>query len=151
MLDQYDEEIPGTERAPAIKMSGSCEPLGDDEKRRLIKRAQTLTGQLLWVANRTRQDVSSAVSMALQRIVHDPAEAVACAEQIIKYLRGTPGIGLHYKPAQGRRGKWDQLKFQEIAGSIDAFADASLADEQSRSYGCIGEERWWLGVRIDRH
>ena len=79
LLDQYDEEIPGTERAPAIKMSGSCEALGDDEKRRLIKRAQTLTGQLLWVANRTRPDISSAVSMASQRIVHDPAEAVARA------------------------------------------------------------------------
>ncbi|CAE7369176.1 RE1 [Symbiodinium sp. CCMP2592] len=147
LLDQYSDDIPGIERVPAIKIVSSEEEVDDEQKRRLVKRAQTLTGQLLWVANRTRPDVAYAVSMASQRIVPNPSEAVARAEHIIKYLRGTPSVGLHYKPVQGKWGKWNQLKFQETALCMDAFSDASFAaDEQSRSYGCI--QLFWGGALV---
>ncbi|OLQ07665.1 hypothetical protein AK812_SmicGene8938 [Symbiodinium microadriaticum] len=132
LLDQYHDEIPGEENAPAVKVyeTSSLDP--DAEVTSVVKRAQALIGQLLWLSNRTRPDLAYAVNLAAQKIVANPCEAVARAEHAIRYLRHAPGVSLHYKPATGNCGKWDQLKFQETATSLDSYSDASFAaDEQT--------------------
>ncbi|CAE7222563.1 RE1 [Symbiodinium sp. CCMP2592] len=145
LLDQCRDTVQGVERVPAVKMSECEDPADRDEQLKLTKRAQSLVGQLLWLSGRTRPDISYAVSVAAQKIVPSPREAVERAEHVIKYLRYAPGIGLHYKMPTGRCGKWEQLKFRELGESLDAFSDASFAaDERSRSYGCI--QLFWGGA-----
>ncbi|CAE6962741.1 RE1 [Symbiodinium sp. CCMP2592] len=147
LLDQCRDTVQGVERVPAVKMSECEDPADRDEQLKLTKRAQSLVGQLLWLSGRTRPDISYAVSVAAQKIVPSPREAVERAEHVIKYLRYAPGTGLHYKMPTGRCGKWEQLKFRELGESLDAFSDASFAaDERSRSYGCI--QLFWGGALI---
>ncbi|CAE7275199.1 RE1 [Symbiodinium sp. CCMP2456] len=147
LLDQYREDITGEEIAPAIKSYEISELKSDEERHTVTKRAQTLVGQLLWVSNRTRPDLAFGVSMAGQKITSNPAESLARAEHLIRYLRHAPRMGLSYGSASGQCGKWDQLKYQEVEASIDVFTDASFcADEQSRSFGSI--HMYWAGALI---
>ncbi|CAE7523117.1 RE1, partial [Symbiodinium necroappetens] len=147
LLDQYETEITGEEPAPAVKVY-DVRVIGDEEDRsRVTKKAQTLVGQLLWVSTRTRPDLAFGVSMAGQKIASDPAESLARAEHLIRYLRHAPRVGLQYGCASGRCGKWDQLKYQEVEASMDVFSDASFcADEKSRSFGSI--HLYWAGALI---
>ena len=147
LLEQYQELIPGVERAPAVKMSECEAPKDYAEQRELTRKAQSLIGQLLWLSGRTRPDLAYAVNYAAQRIVPSPREAVLRAEHIVRYLRQVPDVGLHYKPPSNRCGRWDQLKFRESGNSLEAYSDASFAaDEKSRSYGCI--KLFWGGALI---
>ena len=147
LLDQYHDEIPGEENAPAVKVYETSSLDLDTDVTSVVKRAQALIGQLLWLSNRTRPDLAYAVNIAAQKIVANPCEAVARAEHAIRYLRHAPGVSLHYKPATGNCGKWDQLRFQETATSLDSYSDASFAaDEQCRSFGCI--QLFWAGALI---
>ncbi|OLP87224.1 hypothetical protein AK812_SmicGene31570 [Symbiodinium microadriaticum] len=112
LLDQYHDEIPGEENAPAVKVYETSSLDLDTDVTSVVKRAQALIGQLLWLSNRTRPDLAYAVNLAAQKIVANPCEAVARAEHAIRYLRHAPGVSLHYKPATGNCGKWDQLRLR---------------------------------------
>ena len=101
LLDQNEEVITGLERTPAVKMGIFDDVVDEAEKRELIKRSQCLIGQLLWLAGRTRPDLAYGVSMAAQKIASNPREALARAEHLVRYLRASPGVGLHYKVADG--------------------------------------------------
>ncbi|CAE7806811.1 RE1, partial [Symbiodinium necroappetens] len=139
--------IPGTESVPAVKAYEVPEPTGDTDLLSTTRKAQAVIGQVLWLSNRTRPDLAYAVNMAAQKIVANPLEALARAEHIIRYIRHSPGVGLHYKPARLGCGRWDQLKYEEHPASIDAFSDASFAaDEQCRSFGSI--QLFWAGAMI---
>ncbi|CAE6971030.1 unnamed protein product [Symbiodinium sp. CCMP2592] len=84
ILEQYQDTIPGVERTPAVKTVESEEPVDRSEQLEWTKRAQSLIGQLLWLAGRTRPDIAYAVNLAAQRIVPSPGEAVARAEHLIR-------------------------------------------------------------------
>ena len=147
LLDQYCSEIPGTETTPAVKTYKVSEDSGDVDLLSVTRKAQTIIGQVLWLSNRTRPDLAYGVNMAAQRIVANPLEALARAQHLVRYIRYAPEIGLHYKAPSGKCGRWEQLKFQETAASIDAYSDASFAaDEQCRSFGCM--QLFWGGALI---
>ncbi|OLP89592.1 putative transposon protein [Symbiodinium microadriaticum] len=92
-LLEQNEEVVGVERTPAVKMSSFDEVVDEAEKRDITKKSQGLVGQLLWLAGRTRPDLAYAVSMAAQKIVPCPREALARAEHVVKYLRGLQTYG----------------------------------------------------------
>ena len=147
LLEQNEEVITGIERTPAVKM-GAFEDVTDEaERREVIKRSQCLIGQLLWLAGRTRPDLAYGVSMAAQKIASSPREALARAEHLVRYLRGSHGVGLHYKVADGNCGKWDQLRHQQTGSTLDVYTDASFAaDEQCRSFGSV--HLYWGGALV---
>ncbi|CAE7234908.1 RE1, partial [Symbiodinium necroappetens] len=147
LLEQNEGLITGEERAPAIKMGSFDDVESDVEQRELTKRAQGLIGQLLWLAGRTRPDLAYGVSMAAQKIASSPREALARAEHLVKYLRYAPGVGLHYKEADGNCGKWDQLRHKQTGDTLDVYTDASFAaDEQCRSFGSV--HLYWGGALV---
>ncbi|CAE7314267.1 RE1 [Symbiodinium microadriaticum] len=147
LLEQTEESIVGEERAPAVKMGSFDDVVDESDKRELTKRSQTLIGQLLWLAGRTRPDLAYGVSMAAQKIASSPKEALARAEHLVKYLRGAPGVGLHYKAADGGHGKWNQLRYSQTSTTLEVFTDASFAaDEQCRSFGSV--HLYWGGALV---
>ena len=147
LLEQNEDLIMGEERAPAVKMGVFEDTVDDAERRELTKRSQGLIGQLLWLAGRTRPDLAYAVSMAAQKIAASPREAVARAEHLVRYLRGAPGVSLHYKIADGNCGKWGQLRHQQTSTTLDVYTDASFAaDEQCRSFGSV--HLYWGGALV---
>ena len=147
ILKQYSEItgisiVPCSRDVPELNSN-----LPDSE---LLKQAQALTGQLLWLAGRTRPDLSYAISIMGQGIVQDPADTVARGHQVIRYLRHAPDVGLKYGPPPETYGRWGQLQWKQTAGKLDLFSDASfLADSESRSVGCA--QMYWAGGLIMWH
>ena len=113
-----------------------------------IKRAQTIAGQLLWIAGRTRPDIPYAVSMVGQLVTRNPSEAVSQAQ-----TRHTSDLSLVYGKAPCDYGEWDQLKYKRHSGLVEAYADASLAaDSDCKSFGAAhlhwaGSLACWLSQR----
>ena len=119
--------------------------LGWGELSELVKQAQCLTGQLLWLAGRTRPDIAFAVSMMGQLIVSDPAETIARGHQLIRFIRHTPDVGC--SPAPSSYGLWGQLQWKQGNGSIHVFTDASfMMDSESRSIGSA--QLFWGGAVV---
>eukprot|EP00439_Symbiodinium_sp_Y106_P072524 s1692_g13.t1 len=147
ILDQYCDEIPGTETTPAVKTYKIPDEFESLDTLSVTRKAQAIIGQLLWLSNRTRPDLSYGVNMAAQRIVACPLEALERARHLIRYVRHAPEVGLHYKSPSEKCGRWHQLKYPETATSIDAYSDASFAaDDQCRSFGCT--QLFWGGAMI---
>ena len=138
LLNSY-ECIEGESNVPAVREPN---PLEDGTSlQELVKRAQTLAGQLLWVAGRTRPDIAYAVRKVRQNVTKNPAEAICRAETVLRYLRRTVAFSVVYDRAPNEFGKWDQRRRE---GLVEAYADASLdSDADSKSYGA--SQLFWAG------
>ena len=62
----------------------------------LLKRYQELVGCLLYLTGCTRPDIAQAVGI-LSRFMSAPTDMhMSCVKQVIRYLAGTPNLGLKY-------------------------------------------------------
>ncbi len=111
-----------------------------------LKLAQGLTGELSWVASRSRPDLAFAVGL-MSRLIHKRPKFVAkVGFQVMRYLHGSVGLVLNYKKA-----KEEDLK------DLKTYVDASfgLAHEGFRSVqGIICNplvEIHWPGHRHASH
>ena len=84
-----------------------------------LKSAQSCAGELLWISQRTRPDISYVASLVGSLSTRAPRRAVQIAEKTIAYLQRTAGYALLY---QG-----------EDTG-LTAFCDASFAPDGAKSH-----------------
>ena len=98
-----------------------------------LKRAQALVGELLWLAIRSRPDISYAVSWMSQRLSKVPSLVVKKGMETLEYLAGTRDLGLVYGPCSADRGVHGDLPFARDMKHIELFADASFAPQGERS------------------
>ena len=92
--------IEGTEIQPLFKVEE-----GEDEENvpiSVVREAQALTGELLWVTSRTRPDLAYGVGIMSRMIHRRPSYVVQMGRYMMKYLRGTKEQMLEYRPAEGR-------------------------------------------------
>ena len=131
-LLQRFSDIQGTSEVPCLKEE-EIEP--EEPCPKQLKRAQMLTGALQWITTRTRPDICFAVNKTAQLMSKFPAYATRYAENIIRYLRSTPGLGLVFKPLdeQCRFGKSEELTAPRAAGLLEVFADASFGPTSNKS------------------
>ena len=61
-----------------------------------VRKAQKLTGELLWLSGRTRPDISAGVLKMSQKAMKDPTWTLDLGMNILKYVNGTRDYGLHY-------------------------------------------------------
>ena len=61
-----------------------------------VRKAQKLTGELLWLSGRTRPDISAGVLKMSQKAMKDPTWTLELGMNILKYVNGTRDYGLHY-------------------------------------------------------
>ena len=147
LLKQYDD-IEGLSNVPTPKEVHPEEHEGS--RAELTKKAQCLTGQLLWLSGRTRPDIAFAVSAMGQSIVHDPTEVINRGHHLIRFLKQAPDVSLKYGPAPDLYGQWSQLKWKQTKGAIDVFSDASfMVDSDSRSIGSA--QLFWGGSIVMWH
>ena len=132
-LLQRFSDIQGTSEVPCLKEE-EIEP--EEPCPKQLKRAQMLTGALQWITTRTRPDICFAVNKTAQLMSKFPAYATRYAENIIRYLRSTPGLGLVFKPLdeQCRFGKSEELTAPRAAGLLEVFADASFGPTSNKSH-----------------
>ena len=84
-----------------------------------LKAAQQCAGELLWVSQRTRPDISYVASLVGSLATRAPRRAVQIGEKTIAFLQRTIDYALNY---QG-----------ELSGLV-AYCDASFAPEGGRSH-----------------
>ena len=61
-----------------------------------IKVAQSMAGALLWLTTRTRPDLSLGVAAVSRLATRSPKKSIDIATVLMQYIKGSPGIGLHY-------------------------------------------------------
>jgi len=85
--------ITEVEQQPCPKL----EPGPDEEEDwRSLKEAQTIVGEVMWMAGRTRPDISFATG-AISRMLHRrPRYACTLSQHLLRYLNGTRNAGLDY-------------------------------------------------------
>ncbi|CAE6952681.1 RE1 [Symbiodinium sp. CCMP2592] len=131
-LLQRFSDIQGISEVPCLKEE-ELEPETPSPKQ--LKRAQALTGALQWITTRTRPDICFAVNRTAQLMSRYPRYATRYAENIIRYLRGTPALGLVFRPLddQNRFGKCEELTAPRSPGILEVFADASFGPASGKS------------------
>ena len=108
---------------PQEWLLGECEESVVDYTPEQLRRAQTLTGELLWLSGRSRPDLMHSVSTMSSLCVKNPELVERIGLRVLGYLKATAGVSLWYKPATAEF---------EILG----YSDASFAPLGSRSVGC---------------
>ena len=131
-LLQRFSDIEGTSDVPCLKEE---EPEPESPNPRQLKRAQALAGALQWITTRTRPDICFAVNKTAQLMSRFPSYATRYAENIIRYLRVTPKLGLVFRPLddEKRFGKCEELTAPRSSGLLEVFADASFGPSSSKS------------------
>ncbi|CAE7553512.1 GIP [Symbiodinium sp. CCMP2592] len=126
LLRNYPEEAARPSQIPASK---EVMPPGEDDETEagpvdedLVKQAQKMAGELLWLVTRTRPDVGFATAHVCSAATKDPASAIKLARMTMRYLASTVSSGLCYD-GQG--------------GPVVAYSDASFAPPGDRSFGCV--------------
>lgn len=91
-----------------------------------VKTAQALCGSLLWLATRTRPDLSYGVSMMSRLMTRNPRRSVDIGKALLHYLWSNRD-GLHFpNNLQDEWGPNQQLKVQRTSTTIEVFADISF-------------------------
>ena len=98
-----------------------------------IKAAQAITGEVLWLAVRSRPDISLGVSLMGRHVSKNPRWVVKIGRWILEFLAGTPNRGLVYEPCKRDRGPCDNLPIVRHPELIEAYADISFAPQGGRS------------------
>ena len=93
-----------------------------------VTRAQKETGELLWVAGRTRPDICLAVSLMCQWATKRPKGVIAIGAQVRAYLRETRDEGLIIKGGDGRK-----EVAEEVLEDVEVYSDASYASSDLKS------------------
>ena len=124
-------------RTKPVPMTRDEEETPDPVK---LKEAQGLIGELLWLAVRSRPDLSFTVSMMGQQALKRPSWVVDVGRDALMYVAGTPELCLRYDRCQaGDRGGDQALAFSRAMSAIEVFSDASFAPAGARSHqGLLG-------------
>ena len=121
----------GREQAPAPKVvEGEDEPWDSGA----LKEAQSITGEVQWLANRTRPDIAYTAGLMARMLHRRPKYVAELGNHLLRYLNGTVKCGLSYKPltAWNKDRPWED---DNSLGVLKVFSDASFAPphEQYRS------------------
>ena len=95
ILSRYPDK--GGSDVPALKLP-EVVPLTKQDPG-VVRRAQQIAGELLWLSGLTRPEIQFAVRALSRTISVNAEEAVVMGEQVIKYLRRYPDRGLWYQAA----------------------------------------------------
>lgn len=104
-----------------------------------VTQAQKETGELLWVARRTRPHICLAVSIMCRWAAKRPRAVMAIGKQVSAYLRQTRGEALYIKGMEEvEKGK----ETEDGLKKVEVFSDASYASSGLKSLTgivvCVG-------------
>ena len=113
----------------------------------LVKRAQAATGALLWLATRTRPELSVGVAAMSRLCTKAPKETIQIGMKIMEYLK-RPTRGLVYEATAGPPyGAREQLKKPRTEKTVEAFSDISYAS--TKGYRSVqGQVYYYAGAPV---
>ena len=112
-----------------------------------VREAQALTGALLWVATRTRPDLSYVVSRCGQQATKAPKWSVSLGRQALGYLKSTLSLGIDVPFKVGSPfSEHGLLSVPRTEGVIEVYTDASHSPGGDRSMQSVFI--LWKGVPV---
>ena len=99
-----------------------------------IRKAQGVTGELLWLAGRSRPDISYAVSCMGRGVLKRPKWVQRIGRHVLGFLMNTPDVCLLYHSCRKDHGFNGNLQVPRHERLLEAFADISYAPEGDRSH-----------------
>ena len=99
----------------------------------LVRQAQAVTGEILWLAVRTRPDLSYAVSRLGHLVTRAPQKVLQAGRELLEYLHNTRSYGLTYGPCSGDRGGQD-LAFLRSMKRVEVHSNISYMPDGQRSH-----------------
>ena len=103
----------------------------DNVTTELVREAQRVVGELLWLVTRTRVDLMYVTSRLSQLVLRAPREVARVSKQVWSYLKRTAAQGLLFTPDAGEG--WAG----ECEVGLQAYSDASFAPEGGHSIGAV--------------
>ena len=130
LLERHGTVVKRSCPMPKVEFPSCAE---DDIRSEELKAAQGLTGELLWLAVRSRPDISFAVSLMSRYLSKNPRWVVKVGTAVLEYLASCPTKGLVYGPCEKNRGPEGTLPIVRHVELIEAYADISFAPQGERS------------------
>ena len=134
LVNRHGSQTPRSTPAPKV----DPEVIEEEKTAEQVKQAQQVVGELLWLAVRTRPDISYVVSWMGRHVAKAPKMVCQVAEHVIGYLQGTLDYALVYEKCP--------LEGEGSLSEIVALSDASHAPGGGR--GCQGILVTWGGAAI---
>ncbi|CAE7217810.1 GIP [Symbiodinium microadriaticum] len=106
-----------------MELLESPEDVSDDTP--AVREAQRRVGELLWLAGRTRPDLSYPVALLSAKLLRNPSAVCATAHRILGYLKKTRDEALVF----GDNGN------HHLANELVVYTDSSFAPSGGRSHG----------------
>ena len=120
LLRSYKVKVTQQDRVPITKELATLPESSDKPEEELIRRSQQLTGEVLWLSQRTRPDLAFATSMMASMCMKAPQQTIDIGLKTLGYLQKTMGYRLTIK--------WSEK-------DLVMFCDAAYAPQSSRSHG----------------
>eukprot|EP00435_Cladocopium_sp_Y103_P031864 s2799_g8.t1 len=135
---QLDFKLPSPEEEAELTRSEDGE---------LVKKAQACTGALLWLATRTRPELSIGVSAMSRLCTKAPELSISIGLKMMAYLL-RPTRGLVYAEHPGPQyGERNQLSQPRCERTIEAFSDISYAS--TKGYRSVqGQVYYYAGAPV---
>ena len=113
----------------------------------LVRQAQACTGALLWLATRTRPELSVGVAAMSRLCLKAPELTVSMGRKMMAYLR-RPTMGMIYAENPGpKHGARDQLAKPRCERTVEACSDISYAS--TKGYRSVqGQVYFYAGAPI---
>ena len=108
---------------PQEWLLGECDETTVDYTADQLRKAQMLTGELLWLSGRSRPDIMHSVATMSSLCIKNPELVERIGYRVLGYLKATVGVCLWYNPVDSD---------YEVLG----YSDASFAPQGARSVGC---------------
>ena len=128
-------QVEGVAQAPLPKWE---EPVEENVDLEGVRRAQGITGALLWAVTRSRPDLVFVVSQMGQMSTKAPRRVYEMGIQALKYASNTLDLGLEFRqvnePYFGSEG---QLSHSRSSNALEIYADASHSPGGERSRQCV--------------
>ena len=148
LLQKYEES--GSSSLGAIR---TPEDEGPQVSEADVRKAQKETGEILWLANKTRPDIAFATGVMSQWASRRPRGVQMIGRQIRAYLKGTSTLALEYGPLEdGDFGQGDSQRRERHNGLVEVYTDASFASSDQRSITGVvayyaGAPVFWITCR----
>ena len=128
-------QVNTTKSVPFAKMDEETMESSEEVDPGLLRQAQGIVGELLWVSIRTRPDISFGVAQMSQMISKRPGWVVRAGMDMLAYLAGTLETCLEYKKCEADDwGPEQSLAFPRSMMRLELHADASFSPNGDRSH-----------------
>jgi len=77
---------------------------------KLVREAQRIAGEVLWLSTRTRPDLSYPIQRMTSEATKHPDKALKYGTRMLRYLKGTKDYGLLYLNKEKTRLKYEETK-----------------------------------------